>query len=88
MATKRQRASPTGATPRKDEKRRYLLFQPTDVSWSIREESALIDYVLEKGYTIAWPMTKRAEFWEGAAKYLEERCVGGKRTSKANSWTC
>ena len=79
MATKRQRASPTGATPRKDEKRRSV------VSWSIREESALIDYVLEKGYTTAWPMTKCAEFWEGAAKYLEECCVGAKRTSKANS---
>lgn len=90
MATKRQRSSPTGATPRKDEKRprgKQLSFQSSVASWSVGEERTLTEYVLKKGYLMSWPLTKRTDFWESAAQYLGEQCEGAKRTSKTSiSW--
>ena len=93
MASKRSRSSPTGLTPRQREKRqnrqgciesasaKKLPFATT-ASWSAVEERALVEYVMGKGFVASWPHTKRTEFWENAAKYLQERCKSAKRTSK------
>ena len=83
-AEKHQRGSPTGATPQQREKRSMLSEGTTKKrlsftagargsdSWSALEERSLVEFVMKEGFVKDWPNTKKIDFWEGAAKFIEE----------------
>ena len=50
-------------------------------SWSALEERSLVEFVMMKGFVTDWPHTKKIDFWEGAAKFIEQHGFA-KRTSK------
>ena len=51
-------------------------------SWSGAEEACLVDYVLSKGYTKSWPITKAKRFWEDATPFLHAKGLATQRTGK------
>ncbi len=52
--------------------------------WMTSEDASLIDYLIKRGYSEAWPKSRPrcVELWEGAVQYLSERGHKVKRTSK------
>ena len=48
--------------------------------WTMKEEIALVEFILFHGFN--WPSTKLPQFWERAAKYLEQTCGTQRRTSE------
>ena len=49
--------------------------------WSKAEEIALTEFILLNGDGSRWISTKQVRFWEGASKFIFQRC-GSKRTSE------
>lgn len=88
----RVRSSPTGFTPKQPSKKpatRLRSSTPKMLTysshpWTISEDSLLVEYLLKKGYSEAWPKSHPpcVELWDGAVCYLAERGHKTKRTSK------
>lgn len=78
--SKRGKTSPTRFTPRQANKKasrigteskctaRSLKFDPA--TWTSKEEYCLVRYVINKGFTTSWPITKKHQFWDEAALFL------------------
>lgn len=88
--------SPTGATPQQIEKRSIGTTKNASRSQQVivhvhvvpirglRSKNAAwwsSEFVMKKGFLKDWPHTKKIDFWEGAAKFIEQHGFA-KRTSK------
>ena len=88
---KRVRSTPTGRTPKQPAKRlelerskarRGLNFSSSPSPWSIKEEKALVEFVMLTSPD-AWPLAMKEVYWTSASEFIHARCGTSQlRTSK------
>ena len=68
-------------TSSKPKLKKAVLIASSADGWSEAEEMALTEFLLLHGDGSRWMSTKQVQFWEGASKFMLQRC-GSNRTSK------